>query len=68
MLTFIDLNAFNKISDHFLINIKIIYFFGHKVTEVLVVTKGDKRYAFGKILLEYSILHRNPEKFFESLG
>jgi alpha-tubulin suppressor-like RCC1 family protein len=48
MSTFIDFNAFNKISDHFLINIKIIYVFGHKVTECLVVTKDDKCYAFGE--------------------
>jgi alpha-tubulin suppressor-like RCC1 family protein len=48
MSTSIDLNALNKISDQFLINIKIIYVFGYKVTEVLVVTKDDKCYAFGQ--------------------
>jgi alpha-tubulin suppressor-like RCC1 family protein len=48
MSTFVDFNAFNKISDHFLINIKIIYVFGDKVTEVLVMAKDDKCYAFGE--------------------
>jgi E3 ubiquitin-protein ligase HERC2 len=48
MSTFIDFNSLNKISDHFLINIKIIYVFGYKETKVIVVTKDDKCYAFGQ--------------------
>jgi alpha-tubulin suppressor-like RCC1 family protein len=32
----------------FINNIKILFIFSHKVTEVLIVTKDDKCYGFGQ--------------------
>ncbi len=44
----IDVEILNKLNDHFLRDIRIIHVFGYKVTEVLIVTKDDKCYAFGE--------------------
>ncbi len=48
MSTYIDEKVFNNLSNHLINNIKIIYVFGYKVSEVLIVTKDDKCYGFGQ--------------------
>ena len=48
MSTNIENNVLSQINNDFKKNIKIIYIFGHKVSEVLIVTKDDTVLAFGQ--------------------
>jgi alpha-tubulin suppressor-like RCC1 family protein len=48
MSTYIGSSVLNDLSNHLMNNIKIIYVFGYKVSEVFIVTKDDKFYGFGE--------------------
>jgi alpha-tubulin suppressor-like RCC1 family protein len=60
MSTYIDENVFNYLSNDLINNIKIIYVFGYKATEVLIVTKDDKCYGFGEN--EFGVLGLGHER------
>ncbi len=48
MWTNVYSNILNNLSNHLINNIKIIYVFGYKVTQVLIVTIDEKCYGFGQ--------------------
>jgi hypothetical protein len=64
-------NNDSNVKNEFINNIDIIFIFGHKVTEVLFLTKDDKCYEFRKCEIEELGLSHNRQvrepKFIEKL-